>query len=292
MSLGRLAPLGIAVVVGVLASGAHRRIRPAASATLLAAVMGITLVAAVPSALVAAAGFVAHPPAFGGSMAWCHEMFGVHPYIDPWLGAAATLWSTIAVWRVIRVVRSTRRLRRDDVGEMEVVDDEVPYAFTMPGAGGRVLVSTGLISALDPTQFAVVVAHERAHARHRHDRYALLGDLAAAIVPPLAPVRRRLRFELERWADEAAVRETDGDRRIVAETLAHVALLADERAAFPLGFNGLGVAARVEALLRPPDLDHHAAWRATFSSATVIVAVAAAVQLHHSLGLLHIVCPG
>ncbi len=292
MNLDRLAPLAVAVIVAVAASGGHRRLRPATSATLLAVVMAITVVAAVPSALVAAIGFAAHPPALGGGFAWCHDVFGVHPYLDPWLGAAAAIWSTIAIWRVARVVRSTRRLRRAGLGGMEVLDDDAPYAFTMPGPAGRVVVTTGLIAALDPPQFAVVVAHERAHARHRHDRYLLLGDIATAIVPPLAPVRRRLRFELERWADESAVRDTDGDRRNVAETLAQVALLADDRGAFRLGFSGLGVMARVEALLRPRPLNHQAAWGMTFGSATAIVAVAATVQLHHSLGLLHVVCPG
>lgn len=292
MNVDRLAPLVVAVIVAIIASCAHRRLRPSASAMLLAAVMGITLVAAVPSLLVASAGFVAHPPAFAGGLAWCHEVFGVHPYVDPWLGAASTAWFAAAAFRLTRVRRAWHRFHEAHDGAMEVVDDDVPYAFTMPGAGGRVLVSTGLIAALEPAQFAVVVAHERAHARHRHDRYVLLGDIATAIVPPLAPVRRRLRFELERWADESAVRHADGNRSQVAHTLAQVALLADERVAFTLGFNQLGVAARVEALLRPPSLRHQGAWRATLVSAAAVVGVAAAVQLHHSLGLLRIVCPG
>ena len=290
MNLTVMAPLAVAVAVAVAASGAHRRLHPATSAILLATFMGVALTAAAPSLLVAAAGFVAHPPALDGGLAWCHEVFGVHPYVDPWLGTAAVVWSVVATVRLTRVLRAWRRLRRDDHGTMEVIDDEVPYAFTMPG--GRVLVSTGLIAALDPPQFATVVAHERAHARHRHDRYVLLADAATAVVPALAPVRRRLRFELERWADESAVRETDGDRRTVAETLARVAMLADERTAFGLGFGGLGIPARVEALLQPPLLRHQGAWHAALTMATVVVAIAAGVQLHHSLGLLRIVCPG
>lgn len=292
MNLTVMAPLAVAVAVAVTASGAHRRLRPAASAILLAAFMGATLAAAVPSLLVAAAGFLAHPPALHGGLAWCHEVFGVHPYVDPWLGATTAAWSAVAAFRLTRVLRAWLRLRRDEPGAMEVVDDEVPYAFTRPGGGGRVLVSTGLISALDAPQFAVVVAHERAHARHRHDRYVLLADIATGVVPVLAPVRRRLRFELERWADESAVHDTGGDRRNVAETLAQVAMMADERTVFGLGFGGLGIAARVEALLQPPLLRHHGAWQATLVTATAFVTVAAVVQLHHSLGLLRIVCPG
>ncbi len=292
MNIARLAPLGIAILLALTASGAHRRLRPDVSAVVLTAIMGVTLVAAVPAVALAAAAFVAHPPAIGGGLAWCHEVFGVHASVDPWLGATATGWSLIAGHRVWLACRSWHGLRRVEPGAMEVVDDDLPYALTLPGAGRRVMVSTGLIATLDPQQFAVVVAHERAHADHRHDLHLLLADIAVGVVPFLRPVRRRLRFELERWADENAVRDARGDRRHVAETLVHVALEHRTPGRFPLEFNGLGVTARVDALLRPPDLTHPALWRAVLFSATASVAVAAVVQLHHSFGVLDRICPG
>ena len=52
--------------------------------------------------------------------------------------------------------------------------------------------------------------------------------LAAAANPLLVPVARSVDFTVERWADEHAAAVTS-DRRLVAETIGQVALLAGSR---------------------------------------------------------------
>ena len=108
-------------------------------------------------------------------------------------------------------------------GTVEITDHDQTFAFTLPGRGGQVVLSTGLIDMLDEAEQQVVLAHERAHAHHRHDRYLLTAQLAAAVMPLLRPLAGRLQFSLERWADETAVARC-GDRGFVARTLGKVAL--------------------------------------------------------------------
>ena len=105
-------------------------------------------------------------------------------------------------------------------------------------------------------------------------------------------LRRRLRYALERWADEEAVTAAGGDRERVAFTLAKVALGPTEAPRTVAAFNGLGVAARVEALLRPQPLRHEGLWTSTIGLGVVAVALAAAVQAHHVVALLATICPG
>lgn len=166
------------------------------------------------------------------------------------------------------------------------------FAYSLPGPGRRVAVSTGLVRALDGDQLEVVLAHERGHAIHRHDRHLLAAEVAAGLVPPLEWMRRRLRFALERWPDESAVDDVGGDRERVAVTLAQVALGPSEMFSTLAGFNGLGVAARVEALLRPRPLNHEGLWSSMIGLSVVAVVFAAAVQAHHVVGLLVTLCPG
>ena len=92
---------------------------------------------------------------------------------------------------------------------------------------------------------------QRAHAEHRHDRYLTIARGAEAVLPLIRLLTRRLEFSLERWADDAAVRAVNGDRLLVARTIAKVALLPNRRTSHALGFAGLGEAARAEWIANP-----------------------------------------
>ena len=66
-----------------------------------------------------------------------------------------------------------RRLpSRHGPARLVVVDDPVPSAHALAGlprCGGHILVSTGILQALDDTDLRhAVLAHERAHLRHHH----------------------------------------------------------------------------------------------------------------------------
>ena len=288
----RVLPLVVALVVALATTAVHRRIRLDMSARLLTGAILGAVIAVVPTVFVLAVGFLTHLSVLDGGLDWCRTVIGFHADVNPWVGVLATAALIAGVVRGVRVLRAWRRHRCCDPGDPHVVESSELFAYSLPGPGRRVALSSGLVQSLDGDELAVVMAHELGHAEHRHDRRLLLADLAAAMVPAVVPLRRRLRFVLERCADESAVAAVGGDREFVAFTLARVALA---QAAMPNGvvaFTGLGVAARVEALLQPRELSHEGWWSSTMGVGVTVVMVAAAVQAHHLLGLLVSLCPG
>lgn len=150
------------------------------------------------------------------------------------------------------------------------------------------MVFRGLVELLDDAELGVVLAHEDAHRRHRHDRFLLAGQIGAAFVPPRHLLGRRLGFSLERWADEEAAHGC-GDRRLVGRALAEVAL----ESATPvsaMAFAGLGALGRVAALLEPPKAPSKfvAGGILLMIAATCILAL---VQVHHLEVLVGALCP-
>ena len=177
--------------------------------------------------------------------------------------AAAGALAFVAVagrgdWR--RARRATRRLRTAQrhfpPGELIVVRSAAALAHAIPGRWnrpGRIVVSDGMLRVLPPDERRVLLAHERSHLRHRHDRYRRLVRLAAMINPALRPTVQATDFLLERWADEDAAREV-GSRRLTARALARAAVAAaghDPRAA-QAAFAAQRVSSRVHALVAAP----------------------------------------
>ena len=96
-----------------------------------------------------------------------------------------------------------------------VTRDEAADAYTVPGRPGRIVVSTGMLDALDEPGRRALLAHEHAHLTGHHYIYATAARLAAAANPLVRPLAGAVEYTLERWADEHAAR-TVGDRRQVA----------------------------------------------------------------------------
>ncbi|GAA0831008.1 M56 family metallopeptidase [Streptosporangium amethystogenes subsp. fukuiense] len=142
----------------------------------------------------------------------------------------------------------------DDV--VVVVAEERPAAFTLPGRPGRIVVTQGMLNALDEENHAVVMAHEHAHLTGHHHRWLLASRLAVAAHPFLWQVRHLVGYLIERWADEQAA-EQIGDRRATARAIAMAALLSHDdgapSGAVPfLARRGPGpVPRRIAALLKP-----------------------------------------
>jgi len=113
-------------------------------------------------------------------------------------------------------------------GSIVVVPGPAIEAYALPGRPGRIVVSGRLLDRLDAGSRAALIAHERAHLAGRHHLFASVARLAAAANPMLLPVARSVEYTVERWADEHAASVT-GDRRLVAETIGQVALLASPR---------------------------------------------------------------
>ncbi len=292
ISVQLIAPLVVAAVVAIAATATHRRLQPMIAAPLLTATIAAVSFAVAPSTLVIALGFLAHQPLFGGALAWCRDALGLHAAIPSWLGIPALALVVLAVIRSRSVIGSWRRYRRLEPAVPEVIESDALFAYTLPGRGGQIVLSSGLIGELAPEELAVVLAHERAHVLHRHDRHVLVADLADAIFPFVRPLQRRLVFVLERWADETAVAAVGGDRRMVARTLARVALSHAPGPAPAVAFGGLGVAARVEALLDPPSVSRARLWLTVMITGIAVVTLAGAVQVHHVAPLLVALCPG
>jgi Zn-dependent protease with chaperone function len=161
-------------------------------------------------------------------------------------------------------VVGTRRIRRmlavrnacgplGAPGSLVVLDNDRPDAFATPGAGGRIVVTTGLLRALTAAERRALIAHEKAHLAHRHAWWLLATEVAAAANPLLRPTAAAIGHAVERWADEDAAREVT-DRRLVARTLARTALLTRASTAPATGLPAAGgdVPCRVRALLAPP----------------------------------------
>jgi Zn-dependent protease with chaperone function len=154
---------------------------------------------------------------------------------------------------------AVRRLRAPGRPEngLVVADWAAPLAVAVPGRPGHVLVTSGMLRLLGAPERRAVLAHERAHLRHRHHLAVSAVAAAAAVNPLLRPVRETVTYLVERWADEEAA-TTVGDRGLVARAVARAALATVPAALGGLGApGGLGVhggviVRRVGALGRPP----------------------------------------
>jgi Zn-dependent protease with chaperone function len=96
--------------------------------------------------------------------------------------ALAARLLTVLVTVSVRTVR-VRSRHRDlldllgtpwpDVPGARVLDHPVPVAYCLPGLRSRLVVSAGVLDALDPPAVRAVLAHEQAHLRERHDLVVL-----------------------------------------------------------------------------------------------------------------------
>jgi Zn-dependent protease with chaperone function len=104
-----------------------------------------------------------------------------------------------------------------------------PFAYTVGGRSGGVVVSRALLGLLDDDERDAMLAHELAHLRLRHHRLLGFAQVVTATLGPVAPAVHQaassLARELEVIADQAAAGVV-GDRRVVARALAKAALAA------------------------------------------------------------------
>jgi hypothetical protein len=139
--------------------------------------------------------------------------------------AVAAAAACRALWRrgtaIIAASRQARRLPGS--GQIVVTDNSAADAYTLPGWPCRIVITTGMLRALTPTERQVLLAHERAHAGGSHYLFTSAARLAAAANPLLRPVAAQVGYTVERWADELAAAAT-GDRRLTARAIARAAM--------------------------------------------------------------------
>jgi len=122
----------------------------------------------------------------------------------------------IAIAGVVRARRRHRALLAlvahgdPEVPGTLVVDHPAAAAYCVPGMRSQVVVSAGTLALLGPYELAAVLAHERAHARERHDLVLLPFTSLRRILPQSRIVARTLdavELLIEMAADDRALRQ-------------------------------------------------------------------------------------
>lgn len=138
-------------------------------------------------------------------------------------GAALLATCAFAVRRVRSLADAFRHARALPGGQIVVTREAAADAYTVPGLPGRIVVSSGMLGAVGECGRAALLAHEQAHLSGHHYLFTSAARLAASANPLVRPLADSVEYTIERWADERAAAAV-GDRRLVAETIAHAAL--------------------------------------------------------------------
>ncbi|GAA4445489.1 M48 family metalloprotease [Phytohabitans houttuyneae] len=277
MSLAVPLPVALSVLLAIAAPRAVRRAPPEA------ATRGLTAAAVLASAGYAACLLMLASTLVEDLLPLSTEDGGAGP-----LAAAAAVLLAWGLWRLagdVTVRRSVRRRLRG-VGRprgsgVVVAEWDEPHAVAVPGRPGHVLVTTGMLRALDAGERRAMLAHERAHLTRRHHRFVSWAAAAAAVDPFLAPVRDEVAHQAERWADEEAAAVV-GDRALVARAVARAALAGRRPAPATTGARRSDILHRVRALSLPApdgDRDRRAGRRVVAAAVLAVVAVAVAEVL-------------
>src|SRR6201996_3884237 len=159
------------------------------------------------------------------------------------LAVLLTLLSAVALWRYGRRVQRSRRQTRAHAeaarlvgrsltgnaagcgapgpAKTVVLDDPRPAAYCVAGRPAAIVLTSGALEVLDPSQLGAVLAHERAHLAHRdHFLHTLTQGPAAALpgVPLFSQGAAEVARLTEMSADDTAARST-GRPALVAALL-------------------------------------------------------------------------
>jgi Zn-dependent protease with chaperone function len=275
-------PLIGTIAAAYLATSVHRRLRPDVAARTTAIAVVTLLLAAVPTLWLMGSSGLAHLRLRSPFTDWSQHLLPTMGPIGAFVGACALGLMIGGAVRTFRVLRLHFRLRSSRPSELEILPTAAVFAYTLPGPAGNIVLSEGLVASLSDRECQAVVAHERAHARLRHDRYLLLGRLATALVPMTRTLADRLEFSLERWADDEAGRDVS-DRRLVATAIARVAVAGSHPLPSVAGIARLGAVARAESLLAPAPRPGLVDPVVVITGFALVVTIASAVfQLHHT----------
>jgi Zn-dependent protease with chaperone function len=130
------------------------------------------------------------------------------------VAAAFALYLGVHLVRTI-VRRETRRRRHLALLELlssdapapldaRLIEQPEPLAYCVPRPrGAMIVISTGLLERLDERELQAVIAHERAHARQRHDVLLLAFEAWRAALPGF-PAARIASEQVARLVEMAA----------------------------------------------------------------------------------------
>ena len=184
--------------------------------------------------------------------------------------------------------------RQDRLGDIRILDHPIAVAYSLPGRHHRVVLSVGLVDLLTPAELGVVLAHERAHLRARHDLLILPFQAWAAALGVFAGVRRAnaaVAELAEMLADDCAARR--GTAGTLAGALTRVTLAGGpcpgtdgsaDRRSDGRSRSGMATATtttvthRVRRLLAPAPLPQ-AATVGVYTLATLLIVIPTAVLI-------------
>lgn len=260
--------------------------------------------------------FVAAPVVFRAAGAHdaadaCHRMLGPSVPGGELSGLAAGVVGLLIAARIgargLHIRRTQRTLRVEpwlghhEPGldlELVVLPTDELIAYAVGGPRRQVVVSAGLVRALDEDELAAVIAHERSHLRHGHTRQLSIATVLEASLgwmPAISTSCRELKHVVERWADEDAA-STGAARAALGRALAKVTQL--DGPAPLLAFSGhCDVAARLAAIAEPPPAPTNAARIGTCTPLALLVVslftflIAGSFISHHGFWGLVGLCP-
>jgi len=172
-----------------------------------------------------------------GLASWCSELVAPIAVGDGlgWVAAlAATVVAARLLWASRRVQAAARTARiepwlghheaHDDFDLVVLPTDEL-IAVSVPGREPQVLLSNGLVDALESDQLELVIRHEAMHHRFNHWRFNMLAVTLQQAFSPLPLVHRSaeaLRTAIEVWADDATLAAAPTARARLSETISDV----------------------------------------------------------------------
>lgn len=229
-------PVIVSAVLSLVVRPVSRRLAPATAVRILVPASGITALATTFCLSVLAFNSLTEGSAIARLGHWIPTVDPDDGTPPPAAGAALSLLImallVATITRLVRVVVATvragltvRRLAPEADG-ITILENRTADAFAVPGLPGatpRVVVTRGMLRALERDECAVLIAHERAHVANRHHLLVQSAELAARANPLLLPVARHVRILTERWADEDAAAEV-GNRALAARAVAKAAL--------------------------------------------------------------------
>ena len=170
-----------------------------------------------------------------------------------------------------------------DEFELVVLPTTEVVAFGVPSRPPQVVVSSGLVATLRPSETAAVIDHEAAHHRLHHSRHlAVLAGIEKAFAwyPPMSRSADVARAAIETWADA----ETGVD---------DVSRTALRRALADMGRPTVRTNERLRRLTLPPRLRHPVARFVSYAPVMALVVLAAVIvtgwftEAHHAVALGH-----
>lgn len=291
MNFALIAPLLLTVVGVGVGALMPRVMSPAAAARTMTAIViaaGGALVSA--TVLIALAGLSQFHDAAAG-IGWCPALHPDDHGVLVEVAAIATALLGVSSFRGRRYLRAMRQHHATFAGVegVMILNTDEAVAVAVPGRPGGVVIGAKLMEALDADERSALLAHEQAHLDLHHHRYVHTTGFIAAMIPPLAPLARQVRFATERWADETAA-EHIGSRTIVARAIARVALMSPSASTPALAFVGTGTSTRVAALVEPRLKNRLTAVVAIASAVSAVTLAGTSIEFHHLAAFIAAAC--